>query len=215
MADAMGDHATPNTCLSDNEHGNNIFDNHLHYFGCLKEAERKHFLDDLKPYTKTRILEEEAYISRLRSIFEKNQTGTEQPVEAENGKLLQDFQSSLSEWRKYRYNDSRPVKAQNIQNGPPVDGSFSADGAEEDLTDTLKASVIFFKDSKPYDHPEFDDKFPNQKISVRKLLDKNNNKSPLIAKRSSDMIRYFHFPANNMSWIEVNTMYHCSAYYDN
>jgi hypothetical protein len=215
MADAMGDHASPNTCLSNNEHGNNIFDNHLHYFGCLEEAERKLFLNGLKPYARKRIQEEEAYIAQLRSIFEKDETESGHSVQTENGRLLQDFQSSLREWWKYRYKDSQPLRSRTAENGPPLGNPSSADSAGEDFTDTLKAGVIFFKASEPHDHPDFDDKFPNQKISIRKLLDKENEGNPLTTKCPSDMIRYFHFPANNMSWIEVNAMYSCSAYSGN
>jgi hypothetical protein len=216
MADAMGDHASPNTCLTDNEHGSNIFDNHLHYFGCLREADRERFLDGLKPYARKRILEEKAYIARLRSIFEKkDETESGHSVQTENGRLLQDFQSSLSEWQKYRYKDSQPLRPRTAENGPLLGNPSLADSAGEDFLDTLNAAVIFFKDSEPHDHPDFDDKFPNQKVSIRTLLDKKNEKNPLMTKCPSDMIRYFHFPANNMGWIEVNTMHSCSAYSDN
>jgi len=50
-------------------------------------------------------------------------------------------------------------------------------------------------------HKSFIGKFPNQKIPVHQLLQEKED-NPL-TKNEGDYLRYFHFPANNMSWIEV------------
>ncbi|KAK0653060.1 hypothetical protein B0T16DRAFT_455371 [Cercophora newfieldiana] len=49
-------------------------------------------------------------------------------------------------------------------------------------------------------HENFIGKFPNQKISVHQLLQRKED-NPL-TKNEGGYLRYFHFPANNMSWIE-------------
>ncbi|KAB5586057.1 hypothetical protein GE09DRAFT_51240 [Coniochaeta sp. 2T2.1] len=49
--------------------------------------------------------------------------------------------------------------------------------------------------------------FPNQKVSARRLLESSpkniteEKKNPL-AQRNDEYLRYFHFPTNNMAWIE-------------
>jgi hypothetical protein len=45
-------------------------------------------------------------------------------------------------------------------------------------------------------------KFPNQKIQTHQLLKKDDDN--LLKRHEGDEIRYFHFPSNNMSWIEVS-----------
>lgn len=48
--------------------------------------------------------------------------------------------------------------------------------------------------------------FPNQRVPVDDILSKDEAKikvNPLAAKCGKDELRYIHFPANNMSWIEV------------
>jgi hypothetical protein len=74
----------------------------------------------------------------------------------------------------------------------------------------FKACAIYFKKSedgwKPdtYKHPKFlpEGKFPNQKISVHDLL-QDTEDNPLSEPCKEDQLRYFHFPSNNMRWIEV------------
>jgi hypothetical protein len=74
----------------------------------------------------------------------------------------------------------------------------------------FKACAIYFKKSedgwKPdtYEHPKFipEGKFPNQKISVHDLLEDTPD-NPLTEDCNDDQLRYFHFPSNNMRWIEV------------
>lgn len=79
----------------------------------------------------------------------------------------------------------------------------------------FRASAIYFKKQgnqwvgDTHQHPRFigKDRFPNQKISVHDLLERAD--SPLSQDCGSDTIRYFHFPTNNMSWIEVGHFRRC------
>lgn len=77
----------------------------------------------------------------------------------------------------------------------------------------FRASAIYFKKDGDewtgYTHNaskfigEYE--FPNQKISVHDLLEGPESTNPLHEHCRSDTIRYFHFPTNNMSWIEVRS----------
>ncbi|RYP01782.1 hypothetical protein DL764_006069 [Monosporascus ibericus] len=73
----------------------------------------------------------------------------------------------------------------------------------------LKARVMHFRLDKEantlvghnYKHPNCEGRFPNQKISMHNILEEPNG-NPLMQECPQDSIRYFHFPTNNMSWIE-------------
>jgi len=75
-------------------HGSGIDGDILHYFACLKFSERAQFLDSLRDtdvVLRTRILEEENRIAKLRKLFEA------EGVDTATGKLLKSFKSTLSE----------------------------------------------------------------------------------------------------------------------
>ncbi|KAL8300687.1 hypothetical protein RB593_010160 [Gaeumannomyces tritici] len=75
----------------------------------------------------------------------------------------------------------------------------------------FKARVMYFKQPSGPDGDMWEGfasphawykggKFPHQKISAQKLLDKDEG-NPL-TKREDKCLRWFHFPVNNMSWVE-------------
>ncbi|KUI59980.1 hypothetical protein VP1G_07196 [Cytospora mali] len=79
----------------------------------------------------------------------------------------------------------------------------------------IYAHLTRFKNSVPVDElndRRFHGRFPNHKTDVRCLLEKGNEEKPNPLKRSRNsnsaretddaIINYFHFPANNMDWIE-------------
>lgn len=80
----------------------------------------------------------------------------------------------------------------------------------------FKACAIYFKKSKDGWMPDTHEnsmflpegKFPNQKISVHDLLKDTHEdperQNPLTEDCKEDQMRYFHFPSNNMRWIEVS-----------
>ncbi|KAK8024397.1 hypothetical protein PG993_012463 [Apiospora rasikravindrae] len=75
----------------------------------------------------------------------------------------------------------------------------------------LKASAMYFKrvdgeesawSGWTHDHKGYGgSKFPNQKIAMHKILENTEN-NPLMEQCPENCIRYFHFPTNNMLWIE-------------
>jgi hypothetical protein len=78
----------------------------------------------------------------------------------------------------------------------------------------FKACAMYFKksdsgwDPVTHDHPKFlPGKFPNQKLLVHNLLE-DRDSNPLSEPCPADRLRYFHFPTNNMRWIEVSCTIH-------
>lgn len=172
----------------------------LHYFGCLRFEGRKTFFDALEETDKLRvaIVEEESRISRLRAVFERE--GPTTP----NGKLLSSFKIAQSHWYPLpsRRAHPPPPTAAAPENGSPN----ATKEPEVELLDfdDLNANVIYFKDNKPYDHPEFDGTFPNQKMPLSRLLKEDKDQNPLMWDCPENMFRYFHIPSNNMEWVEVS-----------
>jgi hypothetical protein len=182
----MATRALPSTCLSTERHDDRVLDVTLHYFGCLKASEHETYFASLPQKSKRRIVEEKLRVRRLRTHFEAR-------PKTEKGAALKKFKSSLSEWRKL-----------NLRGDPEPERSQPLDGLQDASVDyDIKASMIYFKNSRPFDVPGVDNNFPNQKISVSELLCDEEENNPLMQPCDGDTIRYFHFPANNMIWIEV------------
>ena len=55
---------------------------------------------------------------------------------------------------------------------------------------------------KSHGNPRLDGTFPNQKIPMDEIL--NEEENPLMEPCRDSEIRYFHFPTNYMSWVEVS-----------
>jgi len=189
----MGDHDSPGTCLSSDplhqlEH--EVRDILLHYFGCLKRANRKKFYDSLNAHQKLRIREEHRRIRAHRALFEKRDDG-----------LVRLLTTNLSMLRQS--NDFKKL----LHQGPAED--IIEQGPESSTPSPpnrygLNANMILFKDSKKYTDKDYPDEFPNQKIPLDELLyEEDKARNPLMKECPKNMIRYFHLPANNMSWVEV------------
>lgn len=198
--------ATKKGAVSGLTHGNSIEDGLVHFSGCIKFSEREEFLEAL-PETdklKIRILEEQARIARLRKVLEDEGSKTD------TGKLLRSFTATLSSRLPRRRSYSHlKVPERDLAAQEPTSEPKSLE--DEVVLDDLRANVIYFKKKPeqlhpgPYDHPHLGDKFPNQKVPLCLLLEENPKENPLMWKCEDDMIRYFHIPANNMSWVEVSS----------
>lgn len=174
-------------CLSTEEHENRVLDVSKHYFGCLRVSARQKFYNILPEKSQRRICREARRIAQLR-------TELECVPETKSGALLKVFKESISEWRGI--NGWASVE----ENSTPRTPIYSNSSADSEI----KASTIFFKNSRPYDIPGIDNTFPNQKIPIKKLLADNWDANPLMKPCDDNMIRYFHLPANNMIWVEVS-----------
>jgi hypothetical protein len=116
--------------------------------------------------------------------------------ETKAGDLLKVFNESMKEWRKVA---ERPIQPRR----PPSPSRHT------DIDDEIKAPVIFFKNSRPHNIPGVENIFPNQKVPISTLLAEDEDSNPLMQPCEDEMIRYFHFPANNMIWVEVSTLTGC------
>jgi hypothetical protein len=193
----MRSHPLPHTCLSTEKHDKRVVDVILHYFGCLRTSERKGFYDELPEKSRQRIDREWLRIGRIRSRLEFEPDST-------TGAILKTFKERMNDWRSV--NGRRLVDARQ-KLLPPHDLD---DGVDADI----KAPMIFFKDSRPYNIPGVENTFPNQKISIKELLADKEDTNPLMQPCDDNMIRYFHLPANNMIWVEVRgTRYVFSVVY--
>jgi hypothetical protein len=117
--------------------------------------------------------------------------------ETKAGAILKEFKESMDEWRSVNGRMSFGSRQTLI---PPYD-------VDDGLDTEIKAPIIFFKNSQPYDIPGVENTFPNQKIAIRDLLVDNEDTNPLMQPGDDNMIRYFHLPANNMIWVEVSGAY--------
>jgi hypothetical protein len=193
----MGDHDPPATCVSSIEHRHNVRDTLAHYFGCLRQSEKRDYFKSLPPdqqgrieEEKRRIEEEERRIQELRSLFNSDPEGT-------NG-LAQRLKISLNNWRRSVGTGMRMAVREHSQEDQPV-----SKPCKENCFG-MNANMLFFKTMGPLTDPEFAGQFPNQEIPLKDLLyNKNVNTNPLMKNCGDDEVRYFHIPANNMEWIEV------------
>ena len=184
----MAVRALPQTCLSTQRHDDRVLDVVLHYFGCLEASEHETYFASLPPKSQRRIVEEKARIQRLRSHFDAR-------PKTETGVLLKKFKGTLSDWRKLNLRrEPEPETSQilDVLPDPSVDGD-------------IKASMIYFKDSRPFDVPGVDNTFPDQNIPVKELLCDDEESNPLMQSCEEGIFRYFHLPANNMIWVEVSS----------
>ena len=185
--------------------------------GCLEFREREQFLNGLSQSPedkklKTRIKEEQDRIATVRTIFEAEGLTTV------TGKLVQSLKNTLSPQLRRKLNYSHLETPTPTAN--PNDRRASHKILEDDLVlSDLKANIIYFKKEgrdqnypRPYDHPNFEDTFPNQKIPLGLLLKDDEKKNPLMWDCEDGMIRYFHIPANNMTWCEVGLLLYFSSW---
>lgn len=193
----MGDHDSPQTCLSSHEHDHAVRDVLLHYFGCLKRDDRKKYYDTLNEHHKRRIREEHRRIRAHRALFEGRDDGLV--------RLLTSSLSHLRQSARYKNLQHRGPAEDKVESGPESPEPRSPNGYG------LNANMILFNDSKKYTDPDYPEEFPNQKIPLDDLLYKEDKAiNPLYKECPKNMIRYFHLPANNMSWVEVGYGIHAS-----
>jgi predicted DNA-binding transcriptional regulator len=152
----------------------------------LKVSERPKYFAGLSSKAKKRIRKEELRIEKLAAYYNSHQ-------QTDGGITKRRFKESLRAWRGYEFSPEPEEKV--------------VLGVEESVDADMKAAMIYFKNSRPYTVPGFENEFPNQKISIKELLADDGERNPLMWGVGEDEVRYFHFPANNMIWIEVSTVF--------
>jgi len=196
----------PSSCLSKEPHDDRISDVTLHFSGCLPIAKRRRFFENLPLASQQRIRRDHDKIQHLRQKLD----GPLQDSSA--AACLRSFKQAMGQWHEAH---GRP-SPYGSGGGYPHSRTASSlahyyAALENDIDADINASVIFFKDSQPYDVPGLPRSFPNQKMSVRDLLDDADPaRNPLMQPCPKDEVHYFHLPANNMLWVEeaVARYYH-------
>lgn len=182
----------PLTCLSEKPHDDCVSDVTLHFDGCLPIARRTTFLNGLPAESQQRIIRRHDKIARLRGTLETAHQDCNAAAK------LRLFKESMNQWRAAC---GRPAPYPSA--GSRVPSSLGAyHWADTSIDADIKAPVIYFKDSQPYDVPGVPGSFPNQKITVKELLADIRETNPLMQPCPDNMVRYFHLPANNMLWVE-------------
>ncbi|KAI0183039.1 hypothetical protein EV127DRAFT_353590 [Xylaria flabelliformis] len=193
------------SCLSAEPHESSITNPLIHFLGCIEICERESFLkktDDVVWDTRSRwrsnIEREMRRIALLRHALSKDDDDKQLVKEVEESRELwrnsDEYKGYIDEVRKWR-GDGR-----NSIIGPEFIH------AEEDYMPEKDTSVpiIQFEDCQEFSKTRDDrisGKFPNQKTTIRTLLDKAKPTDNLLYKDhdfDDDRIKYFHIPSNNM-----------------
>jgi hypothetical protein len=176
----------PTECICNRNLEGEVRDVCLHYFGCLPMAERSHYFQSLTEYHKGHINERVRDVNEVRKALENDE---------ETACLLKDFTSSMRMFRDRTNNIPQYERAPETQ--PVKEKSPTACCG-------IFAHMVLFKSSSPYSDPEYPQAWPNQMLPLEDLLyDKNAKSNPLMKPCERDMIRWFHLPSNNMTWVEV------------
>ena len=148
---------------------------------------------------------------------EAKERAEEQILALKNGAFDDDQKTRRSSARYIRSDDDDVVLLQRVRGWsvtPPEPEKLVDFEAEPQYG--FKACAMHFKQHPDRDgsvtsgyygydegHAGYKGGFPNQKIAVHDLLYRDDRPSALLRDDPQKTLRYFHFPANNMEWIEV------------
>jgi hypothetical protein len=196
LDDSTYDPSRP-TCLSSIEHSQNIRDPVQHYFGCLRLTMKDEYLSKLPTSLLDRIRSEERRnYNQLKLLAQQLKEGNDAIMELR--------------WSRAQYLNRakrKGLELTNFDRGPNLEGT-GFDRVSKVKGDALldmlhlRSDVVIFKNSAPCDDSRLEGKFPDQYLPLTDILGLGKY-SPLAEKSKEGMIRYFHLPANNMSWVEV------------
>jgi hypothetical protein len=100
-------------------------------------------------------------------------------------------------------------RAQTSNSVGSLDGGSNVTKPSKDNGFGFHAYAVFYRNSAPYDDSFCNDKFPNQRTPLKDLLyNKVKAVNPLMrdCEKDENEIRWFHFPGNNMEWVEVGEL---------
>jgi hypothetical protein len=210
------------TCLSPDEHKNNIRDPILHYLGCVDISTRNEFLSipsnvqqntstDKQKNTSTDeqqkvewrkdCLSELRRIAFLRSKLKEDKEEQHLVDKIDESrkawKASKEYTDGIREIQKWRRRPESSIKE-------PEVSETAYDPARD-----VNTPFMLYKKSKDvssvyeHDNEKVDPKdaiwgnFPNQKTNVQRLFDKKKS-NLLDGGENKDRIKYFHIPSNNM-----------------
>ncbi|KAF9766152.1 hypothetical protein IL306_001468 [Fusarium sp. DS 682] len=192
--------SSPPRCLSAEFHSD-IRDHLVHYFGCLEFCDRKEYFKSLDEDKQDQVKRELRRIQYLRQVLGKSEGEKRLVGEYENSlRKWKEAIGSLEQVKEWREGNGKP---QGVQ---PFDPNGDGGGGRSEILDyspdmDVNARVILFKDSEGFNGEESGLKgsFPNQKIQLETLLTQTTSNFLHKDNAKEEMVRYFHFPANNMS----------------
>jgi hypothetical protein len=185
----------------------------------MKFAEREKWRQSLPAELQDKLKHEEQRISDIRKRFSRDKKKND---------LLGNVRASFVEWRNARINflkeqpeDVRRASSKFVRT--PLDPRHNVrhklEGEIDDVEEPLhefRAGVMHFektgigaasgwrgtdfKYESVYGEELYSEKFPNQKIRMEDFLNHQDH-NPFAVE--PDRLKYFHFPANHMGWIEV------------
>ncbi|KAK4464936.1 magnesium transport protein cora [Cladorrhinum samala] len=179
----------PMTCLSDRPHDQRISDPAIHFNGCLRASKRANFYKRLPVESQARIARVNQKVAELRHRLET----TEQ--ESTAGDALRRFQQSLAQWRNA---SGRPQDLTAV----PAQAAAAVQHEQDGFLNHIKAPVMYIRAGEAIDHPDLAGAFPHQKVSMADLLSGDASRNPIMQPCEDNVVRYFHLPANNMTWVE-------------
>jgi hypothetical protein len=174
----MGDQQNPHTCLSSDQHDDNVRHPELHYFGCLRDERKDEYFRQLTQKQQRQILETEAKIQRVLKRIRQDDEGLNLIKE------VKDLRGRF--WPKLVAENSLFVN----ENAHPE--AIVTDDGKHGYE--MNASIIFLNPEEP----QF---FEEQKVPVQDL---GSDQNPIWAPCPKGRFRYFHLPHNNMAWVMVS-----------
>lgn len=110
--------------------------------------------------------------------------------------------------KDYKQRNTKPASPQQL-NGktPPDEAADQHENMKSEGLNSFKAAVMYFNrtgSDNPQDgfpHSAYRAEYPIQKFAMWDILS-DSEQNPL--RHNGEVLRYFHFPANNMEWIEVS-----------
>ncbi|KAH6854711.1 hypothetical protein B0I37DRAFT_38119 [Chaetomium sp. MPI-CAGE-AT-0009] len=200
-------------------------DDLLHYSRCLRFEERENHLQNANQDLRGRVAHWLSRVERVRSHIDSRPEG--EFWTARLADHLADLRSKPQPRRGERTlahtlsrlhigSRSSQVNIPTIQIGgktlstestPNIAAVLSRshhteEGSKEHIYKGLQAGAVYFKDGKPHSHSKLQGSFPDQTVPLADLLARDGDRSVLTEQCEEGMLRWFHIPANNASWVE-------------
>ncbi|KAK0722674.1 hypothetical protein B0T26DRAFT_801390 [Lasiosphaeria miniovina] len=201
--------SSANRCPSDTRHSEGAITSPVHhYFGCLRETDRRKYYETLDPRQKAAIRDECRRIITLRRRLD---------LEEDSLDDLPEVVALLARRHSTRADDAGPSQGENGSDlqraclcGQCNDTELADDGRAEkaSLEDGVLAHVVEFRRADagrgglaPHTDNSLRGVWPDQTAPVSWLL-AGDTRNPLRSECPEDGLRWLHLPYNNLAWME-------------
>ncbi|KAI0468209.1 hypothetical protein F4859DRAFT_517399 [Xylaria cf. heliscus] len=215
------------SCLSAEPHEHNITNPLLHFLGCIEICERDNFLngnipiwEDELEYQREEHVDAEEVVKKMKRSWTSSCRKELRRIallryalskDNHDKQLVKEVTSSGRLWRnssEYKSNIGKVKQWRQYELGKSnsVTGPDSTHGMDDyELEKDISVPIIQFKGCQEFTDDNLSGKFPNQKTTIKILLDDSDPTANLLHKdRNSGpgCIKYIHIPSNNMEWAE-------------